>query len=127
MRFFSGSPASVHTMLACPDGLLSFLLSFILGFSGSHFHTMMNALKQLGLGHVAINTLMLKLHEHPITCLHDIVTSQRKNNTDPNWETPSKVALSRLGSPLFCAMLTLDSLGVCMAFRLLLVVWRPLL
>ena len=47
------------------------------GVSGSHFHTTTQAFKQLGLSHDAAKTLLLKLHEHSITCLPNIVTSRR--------------------------------------------------
>ena len=52
-------------------------LPIILGVSGSHFHTTTQAFKQLGLSHDAAKTLLFKLHEHSITCLHSIVTSRR--------------------------------------------------
>ena len=50
-------------------------LPIILGVSGSHFHSTTDAFKQLGIGHDAINTLMIKLHEHSITCF-DIGSAQ---------------------------------------------------
>ena len=53
------------------------VLPVILGFSGSHFHTTTHAFKQLGIEHSAATTLMLKLHEHAITSLHNIVVSRR--------------------------------------------------
>ena len=46
----------------------------IIRVSGSHFHSTTDAFKHLGIGHDAINTLMLKLHEDSTTCLHNIVT-----------------------------------------------------
>ena len=52
-------------------------IPIILGVSGSHFHTTTQAFKQIGLSHYAAKTLLLKLHEHSITCLHSIVTSRR--------------------------------------------------
>ena len=52
-------------------------LPIILGVSGSHIHSTTDAFNQLGTGHDAINTLMIKLHEHSIPCLHNIVTSRR--------------------------------------------------
>ena len=55
-------------------------LPIILEVSGSHFHTTTQSLKQPGLGHDAAkikhySRLLLKLHEHAITCLHNIVMS----------------------------------------------------
>lgn len=52
-------------------------LPIIIGVSGSHFHTTTQALNQLGSSYDAAKTLLLKLHEHSITCLHNIVTSSR--------------------------------------------------
>ena len=87
-------------------------LPIILGVSGSHFPSTTDAFKQLGIGHDAINTLMLKLHEHSITCLHNIVTSRRVLERT---ESGQEIAPLKAKFTPFSAMLTPDSLGVCMA------------
>lgn len=57
----------------------------------SHFHTTTTALKQLGLSHDTVKTLLLKLHEQSITCLHNIVTSRRvlKRTQNSKVRTPT--------------------------------------
>ncbi len=52
-------------------------LPIILGVSGSNYHTTTHALAQLGIEHGQAEKVMLKLHEHAVISLQNIITSRR--------------------------------------------------
>ena len=68
-------PSTKPYKLHCKD--MATTLPIILGVSGSQYHITTDGLQQIGIEHTQADSLMLKLHEHAVTALHNIVILRR--------------------------------------------------